>query len=51
MTTDDYPTPATRPSYSVLDKSSSWRDLEMEGVHWRKQLRAMLAELKELEDG
>jgi dTDP-4-dehydrorhamnose reductase len=51
IATEDYPTPAMRPPYSVLDKSSSWRDLEFEGIHWRKQLRAMLAELKELDDG
>ena len=46
----DYPTPARRPSYSVLDKTSSWRDLELQGVHWRRQLRAMLADLKECND-
>ncbi|KZX58178.1 NAD(P)-dependent oxidoreductase [Halioglobus sp. HI00S01] len=44
----DYPTPAARPAFSVLDKRSSWRDLEMNGRHWREQLRAMLQELKEL---
>lgn len=43
----DYPTPARRPAYSVLDKSSSWRDLELSGVHWRQQLRAMLQDLQE----
>jgi len=42
-----YPTPARRPSYSVLDKSSSWQDLELEAVHWRVQLRAMLDDVKE----
>ena len=47
----DYPTPARRPAYSVLDKTSTWRDFELEGVHWRAQLRAMLAELKELQNG
>lgn len=47
----DYPTPAQRPAYSVLDKSSSWRDLQLEGVHWRQQLRAMLNDFKELENG
>ena len=47
----DYPTPARRPAYSVLDKTSSWRDLELEGVHWRTQLRHMLIDLKELGDG
>jgi dTDP-4-dehydrorhamnose reductase len=46
----DYPTPAQRPAYSVLDKTSSWRDFAMEGVHWRRQLRAMLADYKELAD-
>ncbi len=45
----DYPTPAARPAFSVLDKSRSWADLDMEGVHWRSQLRAMLQDLKELE--
>ncbi|WP_240732779.1 dTDP-4-dehydrorhamnose reductase [Halioglobus maricola] len=44
----DYPTPAARPSFSVLDKSASWRDLELKGIHWRVQLRAMLQDLKEL---
>ena len=46
----EYPTPAQRPAYSVLDKSSSWRDFALTGVHWRQQLRAMLADLKELAD-
>ena len=46
----DYPTPAKRPAYSVLDKSASWRDFELEGVHWRAQLRGMLKHLKELDN-
>lgn len=46
-----YPTPARRPAYSVLDKADSWRDLEIEGVHWRAQLRCMLSELKDLNNG
>lgn len=46
-----YPTPAQRPAYSVLDKNGSWRDLELEGVHWRVQLRAMLKEFKESQHG
>lgn len=41
----DYPTPARRPAYSVLDKEKSWNDFQIEGVHWRSQLRAMLQEL------
>jgi dTDP-4-dehydrorhamnose reductase len=47
----EYPTPARRPAYSVLDKTNSWRDFALEGVHWRRQLRAMLADFKELADG
>jgi dTDP-4-dehydrorhamnose reductase len=43
-----YPTPAARPSFSVLDKDSTWQALELEGLHWRVQLRSMLQELKEL---
>lgn len=46
----DYPTAARRPHYSVLDKTSSWRDLGLEGVHWRVQLRHMLKEQKEMRD-
>jgi dTDP-4-dehydrorhamnose reductase len=41
-----YPTPAHRPAYSVLDKTNSWRDLELEGVPWRVQLRSMLIDMK-----
>jgi dTDP-4-dehydrorhamnose reductase len=46
----EYPTPARRPACSVLDKGSTWRDLALEPVHWRRQLRAMLEEFKELKD-
>ena len=41
-----YPTPAERPFYSVLDKTSLWQTLDLKPVHWRKQLRSMLKELK-----
>ena len=43
----EYPTPAERPAFSVLDKRSSWEDFAIEGIHWRVQLRQMLQELKE----
>jgi len=46
-----YPTPAARPAFSVLDKDDAWRDLDMAGVHWRVQLRAMLDEMKEQDLG
>ena len=50
IATSDYPTAAQRPAYSVLDKTSSWRDLGLAGVPWREQLRAMLTDLKESRD-
>lgn len=42
----EYPTPAKRPPYSVLDKSTFLNILEIKPVHWRIQLRSMLNELK-----
>ena len=44
IATADYPTPARRPSYSVLDKGS----LAPHGlvpIHWRKRLRDVLKEI------
>ncbi len=46
IATADYPTAARRPACSVLDKQDTWRDLALEGVHWRRQLRMMLQDLK-----
>lgn len=45
--TVDYPTPARRPSYSVLDKTGTWAALGMTPSHWRVALRRMLHEYKE----
>ncbi|PIE39613.1 MAG: dTDP-4-dehydrorhamnose reductase [Gammaproteobacteria bacterium] len=47
ITTADYPTPAARPAYSVLDKSRCWGELNLPAIHWRDQLRAMLNDYKE----
>jgi dTDP-4-dehydrorhamnose reductase len=46
ITTADYPTPARRPAYSVLDKTEVWSDLKLPSTHWRHQLKSMMAELK-----
>ena len=43
--TRDYPTPARRPPYSVLDKSATWSSLAIHPQHWRIALRSMLTEL------
>ncbi len=42
----DYPTPARRPAYSVLDKSATWAVVDAPVRHWRAALRLMLDELK-----
>ena len=46
ITTADYPTPANRPCYSVLDKTQTWQTLGMQSDHWRVALRKMMKELK-----
>lgn len=47
--TDQYPLPAARPQYSVLDKSETVALLERDPEHWRVALRKMLKELKDLD--
>jgi dTDP-4-dehydrorhamnose reductase len=44
ITTADYPTPARRPAYSVLDKRSL-ATYGLSPVHWRKRLRPVLKEI------
>lgn len=46
ISTEQYPTPAQRPSYSVLDKSIAWEALGVPAPHWRVNLRTALKELK-----
>jgi dTDP-4-dehydrorhamnose reductase len=43
--TADYPTPAPRPTYSVLDKRATEKLLGLTAPHWRTALRATLAGL------
>ena len=46
INTADYPTPASRPCYSVMDKTTTWKALNMKSEHWRVALRSMMLELK-----
>ncbi|MCO1334474.1 dTDP-4-dehydrorhamnose reductase [Microbulbifer sp. OS29] len=43
ITTQDYPTPAQRPSYSVLDKSRLLNDLDVDLRNWRESLRQVFS--------
>ncbi|NRD89674.1 dTDP-4-dehydrorhamnose reductase [Sphingopyxis sp. BSNA05] len=45
--TSCYPTPARRPSYSVLDKQAAWNVLGSPDRHWRDALRDTILEIKE----
>lgn len=44
IATADFPTPAARPAYSVLDKTATWALLGAPARHWRDELRDMLQE-------
>ena len=44
--TSEYPTPATRPSYSVLDCTKISSLMESYPPHWRESLRKMLKEFR-----
>lgn len=40
-----YPTPAKRPSFSVIDKSTAEKISGVDTIHWRSQLSLMMDEL------
>lgn len=42
-----FPTPARRPSFSVLDKEATWAALGWRAPHWRVNLRSMLKDLRD----
>jgi dTDP-4-dehydrorhamnose reductase len=43
--TDDYPTPARRPTYSLLDCRDTRHALELPALHWRAALAQVLARI------
>ncbi|WP_254945906.1 dTDP-4-dehydrorhamnose reductase [Cyanobium sp. AMD-g] len=45
ITTADYPTPARRPAYSLLETSTTRHALELEGQHWQAALAEVLAQI------
>jgi len=47
ITTAEYPTPARRPAYSVLDRSSAEQALDFKPAPWRDNLKKMLRELND----
>ena len=44
ITTADYPTPARRPSYSLLDCTATREALQLPPVHWREALRQVIGD-------
>ena len=46
ITTGDYPTPAERPSYSLLNCSATRAALDLKGEHWQQALKAVLKQAK-----
>ena len=45
ITTADYPTPARRPAYSLLDATTTRHALDLEGQHWQAALAEVLARI------
>ncbi len=49
LTTADYPTPAQRPSYSLLDCTGSRLALALDPMHWREGLAQVLGQVRKFE--
>jgi dTDP-4-dehydrorhamnose reductase len=50
LKTNEYPTPAKRPHFSVLDKSKAKETFGIEIRHWRDALKECIQKLKHLEN-
>jgi dTDP-4-dehydrorhamnose reductase len=46
ITTANYPTPAERPAYSLLDCTATRAALELNGEHWQQALKTVLQQAK-----
>ena len=46
ISTAEYPTPAQRPSYSLMDCSASRKALGLEPLHWSQGLRKVLTDIE-----
>ena len=46
IVSDEWPAPARRPKFSVLDKTKTWKALGAAAPHWRVNLREMLHMVK-----
>jgi len=46
ISTAEYPLPAPRPVFGILDKSETWALLGKPAAHWRDNLRLMLKRMK-----
>jgi dTDP-4-dehydrorhamnose reductase len=42
IATADYPTPASRPNYSLLDCTTTRAALQLDGQHWQEALQQLL---------
>ncbi len=47
LTTAEYPTAATRPAYSVLDRSKALLEFEMEASSWQEELGQVVTRIKQ----
>ncbi len=45
-----YPTPAKRPAFSIIDKTEAEELTGVKTIHWRAQLKSMLAELSPIKE-
>jgi dTDP-4-dehydrorhamnose reductase len=45
ITSSEYPTPAKRPGYSLLDCTATRIALELEINHWQKELSKVIAQI------